>query len=103
MSFTSEKTDGCSDCITGLAEGYEEIRRDALGIDTLARPGLGLALFMSRGMAAWMAAWPPRMCRHDGASTSRGEQPEFVPQGLHSEVATILAGMALSASPRVRA
>ena len=103
MSSTSDKTNGCPDCIAGLAEGYEALRRDVLGIDSLARPGLGLALFMSSGMAAWMAAWPPRMCRHDGASTSRSEQPEVVPRGLRGEVTTILAGMVLSASTRIPA
>jgi len=78
-----------------LAAGYEELRRAALG-GGAARParGIGLALFLRSGMAAWMescaALVPPR------GATVRAAAPPVVPLDLRLEVATLLAEMALA-------
>jgi hypothetical protein len=79
-----------------LTVGYEELRRTALGD---AAPGsgrgIGLALFLRSGMAAWMescaALVPPR-----GATSARAATAPLVPLDLRLEVATLLAEMALA-------
>jgi hypothetical protein len=78
-----------------LAAGYEDLRRAALGGAPGSGRGIGLALFLRSGMAAWMescaALVPPR-----GAATARAATPPLVPLDLRLEVATILAEMALA-------
>lgn len=84
---------------SSLGERYEELRSLARnGGET--RGGLGLALFLRRGMAAWMEAWT--RCQPSPGSDAR-PKPKAVPAesatvmapGLHAEVALVLAGMAL--------
>jgi hypothetical protein len=77
----------------GLIARYEELRRQALG--RFGAQAQGLALFMRRGMSAWMQAWsqvtpPPSPVRPL-------DDPEICPVQLHAEVATLLAGMVLLA------
>jgi hypothetical protein len=44
--------------ILASAEGYETLRRVALGTPaTQDGPGLGFALLLRQGMAAWLNAW----------------------------------------------
>ncbi len=78
-----------------LAERYEELRAQVL--DMKGGRGLGLALFLGRGMAAWMEAWAS--CVPEGQSTERPTPPASsggsLPEGLRGEVALVLAGMAL--------
>lgn len=76
-----------------LVAEYEELRRVALVANGPSQ-GVGLALLLRRGMAAWMEACltavpspmprpaPPQAC--------------FLPADLRHEVATVLAAMALA-------
>jgi hypothetical protein len=78
----------------GLIARYEALRRQALGRS--GAQGQGLALFMRRGMGAWMQAWshcvaPPR------AAARPPDDQEICPVELHREVAMLLASMALVA------
>jgi hypothetical protein len=76
-----------------LTSEYEELRRVALaGLDGLQR-GIGFALLLRRGVAAWMdacltAALPsrPQPVPRDSCA---------VPPDLRGEVAQVLAAMAL--------
>jgi hypothetical protein len=45
--------------VQDLVAHYEQLRRDARDVPARCREGLGLALFLRRGMAAWMQAWSP--------------------------------------------
>jgi len=77
-----------------LAAGYEDLRRAALGGATGSARGIGLALFLRSGMAAWMeicAALVPSR----GAPARVAATP-VVPLDLRLEVATLLAEMALA-------
>lgn len=79
-----------------LAASYEELRRAALGAGAPGSGrGIGLALFLRSGMAAWMetcvALVPPR-----DAATARAATRPLVPVDLRLEVATLLAEMALA-------
>ena len=73
-----------------LAEHYETLRRIALR-DGPGRAGLGAALLLSKGMAAWMRGWractpaPPGHCQPTGA-------------GPPCEIVGVLAAMALACS-----
>jgi len=74
-----------------LREGYEVLRKQAL---EGRAGGLGLALLLREGMAAWIHAGeraipapvPPRPARPDPG----------LPDGVHGEIVTVLAGMALT-------
>lgn len=80
-------------------EQYEALRRQALDAPLSARSGLGLTLFLSRGMGAWWAALsalapqPPRPSAYDGdhsaARISSSQRPELV---------AVLAGMVMACS-----
>jgi hypothetical protein len=79
-----------------LAAGYEELRGAALGAGAPGSGrGIGLALFLRSGMAAWMescaALVPP-----PGAASALAATPPLVPLDLRLEVATLLAEMALA-------
>jgi hypothetical protein len=77
-----------------LLSGYEEIRSQALRSGSSGR-GHGLALFVRRGMAAWLTACAP-LTRPTEAP--RGMPADSrVPPDLRNEVATVLAEMALTA------
>ena len=77
---------------------YEQLRQEALRTSINSyRRSQGLALFIRRGMAAWIEAWtnyisPP-------LSVKRGEGNRLeqnLPVNLHTEVAILLANMALN-------
>jgi hypothetical protein len=74
-----------------LVVRYEELRRHALGQCTAQAQGL--ALFMHRGMAAWLQAWS--QCVGLAPARPPQDQPDC-PVHLHKEVAMLLASMVLS-------
>ena len=48
---------GCATGDGGLAVRYEEMRRAVLGEEGVGPHGHGVALFVRRGMAAWIRGW----------------------------------------------
>ena len=78
-----------------LLSGYEEIRSQALRSGCSGR-GHGLALFVRRGMAAWLTACAP-LTRPPEALREKPAESDRVPPDLRNEVATVLAEMALTA------
>jgi hypothetical protein len=95
-----EKKTSCEEETVGLIQAskedlinhYEELRLQALGQAGMNR-GLGFALLRQQGMRCWIESWskclpPPRI-----RESSTGY---CVPFELHSEIANILAGIALS-------
>jgi len=81
-----------------LVAGYEELRRSALCHASGSGRGIGFALFVRGGMAAWMVRCAAllRPSEAPPARRSASEQP-LVPQDFRVEVASLLAEMALSA------
>lgn len=77
-----------------LETRYEELRCQVVAA-LPAGAGLGLALFLREGMAAWARAWErvPEQAAH--ADHERGGQP--APAGLAGDLVHLLAGMALRA------
>ena len=78
-----------------LVEAYESLRGNVLG-DCEGCTGPGLALFMRKGMAAWMQACvrsapPPERRSVPLSSTSAN-----LPPGLRGELVVVLTAMVLS-------
>ena len=76
---------------------YEALRRAVLE-GTRGDGDLGLALFIRRGMAAWLRAWtacatPPR----SGDAIPAGPRP-VLPADIRGDVARLLITMALTAT-----
>lgn len=78
---------------------YERLRLEALDDRRLER-GHGLALFLSRGMAAWMKALstlqPGPTVAGDPANRDSGEDSVEIPRAVRSDLTAVLATMVLS-------
>jgi len=79
---------------------YEALRREALGPRGSLERGHGLALFLSRGMVAWMAALsalgPPRLTPSGKSQRSSPPHSSEFAVELRSDLTTLLAGMVLA-------
>jgi len=77
---------------------YEALRRDALETPA-GRAGHGLALLLTRGLPAWLAALatlvPHRPAAPPGATGPAAAAPR-VPSAVRAELTTVLAGMVLA-------
>jgi hypothetical protein len=76
-----------------FTEQYEQLRREATSHFVHGRKGLGLALFLRRGMTAWMQAWS--QCTVTPKVHSQPAMPAAIPIDLQTQVATLLAGIIL--------
>jgi hypothetical protein len=79
-----------------LVEQYEALRREALEVAPFGPRGQGLALFLARGMPAWLAALSalaPSPPRRDHAQAE--PRPQVLPT-IRAELTTVLAGMVLA-------
>lgn len=83
-------------------EGYEALRKHALGTGAKNQGGWGLALLMRHGMKSWMDAWSRRAPEVFVRPSSGAPPGEIVPLDLRQEVVMILTRMALSARQEVR-
>jgi hypothetical protein len=79
----------------GLIARYEELRRQALG--QFGAHAQGLALFMHRGMRAWMQAWSQCVPAPLPLPAAPSQDQETCPARLHTDVAMLLANMVLFA------
>jgi len=87
----SDSTDG-----EAFVARYEELRSRALGDDSAE--DRGFVLFARRGMVAWMKAWSGCEQKIERATVPGVKSaPVSLPPGLHAEIATMLATMAMSA------
>jgi len=78
-----------------LVARYERLRRDAIGPPVCQGEGLGLALFLQRGMTAWMQAWSECAPTCEARTHSQNCSEETIPGDVRSQIATLLAGMIL--------
>lgn len=80
------------------SERYEELRAQAAGESPRQFTPRGLALFLRSGMAAWVGAWSdPASLRSDEKQDKPLRHYRAKSVGLCSEVASLVAGMVLSA------
>ena len=79
-----------------LAEHYEQLRSDALSRPAGRAPALGLALFLRKGMTAWMRTWSSYI---QVAAPETAPLPGAVqtwPLDIRAQMTAILAGMILT-------
>jgi len=86
-----------------LCEQYEALRAQATG----ECPGIptprGLALLLRRGMPGWMTAWSDCVpVTRTTAPMSTNDKNNRLLDSLHSEVAVLLASMALQSQKEVQ-
>jgi hypothetical protein len=84
-----------------VLDQYEAMRREALGADPYGPRGHGLALFLSRGMPAWLVALSilerPHEREHAAGDLLLSDSPELAPV-VRSELTLVWAGMVLACS-----
>lgn len=79
--------------------GYEELRRQVL----IREGGPGLAVLMRGGVRAWMSACSVCSAPLPTKVFTQTEAGPVIPQGLHTEIVLILAGMLLHRCQEARA
>ena len=86
-----------------LCEQYEALRAQATGeYPGIATPR-GLALFLRQGMPGWMLAWSDCIpVTKTTAPMSTNDKNNRLLDSLHSEVAVLLASMALQSQKEVQ-
>lgn len=79
-----------------LTQGYEALRAQALGANAVASPARGLALFLRRGLPAWLESWERISPPPSPSSTEcRPPGPALLPLGIGAEAVVLLANMVL--------
>jgi hypothetical protein len=76
---------------------YEQLRNEALSLPAGHAPGL--ALFLRKGMTAWMRAWSSCMPKPVSETASLVGAVPTCSVDIRAQIATILAGMILSRQP----
>ena len=87
-----------------LLNQYEALRQEALRADALGRRGHGLALFICRGMAAWIDALSVLASQPKPVSETRHKSTAnwtCLPSSLRSDLTTVLADMVLTCTQEV--
>lgn len=82
-----------------VLDQYEAMRREALECDTYGSRGHGLALFLSRGMPAWLAALSildRRQGQHHTAEDLPPPRAPEIPAEARSELTLVWASMVLA-------
>ena len=86
-----------------VLEQYEALRREALEVAPFAPRGHGLALFIARGLPAWLAALTALAPSRPARAVAEGpaEPASRLLPAARVELTTVLAGMVLvCAQPR---
>lgn len=83
------------DAAEALTRRYEELRQQVLGRRGWDQ-GLGLALFLRQGMCCWLESWARCLAAAPTQEGPAATMLDRVPTASQGEIATILAGMALS-------
>jgi hypothetical protein len=78
-----------------LVAHYERLRHDALGSRSPADEGFGMALFLRRGMTAWMEAWSECASRIEPGPRSEPWVDETIPADTRLQITVLLASMIL--------
>jgi hypothetical protein len=79
-----------------LVNRYEQLRRQALGELFTEGAGLGLALFIRRGMTAWMEAWTKHASGIGAVGMRKPVVENVIQQDLSHQVTMLLTNMVMS-------
>ncbi len=75
---------------------YEDLRRQVSAQPGWTGQRWGLALLISRGVVAWMRAWPQRVVSIERQQSPTVPDHTELPSDLHHQVASVLADMILN-------
>ena len=78
-----------------LGAHYEQLRNDALSPAAARCPTPGLALFLRKGMTAWMRAWSPCMQNAAAEITAPPPATPSYPQDIRAQLTVLLASLIL--------
>jgi hypothetical protein len=88
-----------------VLEQYEALRRDVLAAGSSFDRGLGLSLFLTRGMSAWLSAVTALMPRSPRPAMISGpaqfERMPVLAPSVRSDLTVMLADMVLACSVEV--
>ena len=87
---------GSLDTGADWTQRYEDLRRQASAQPGWTGQRWGLALLISRGVVAWMGAWPQRMVSVERRQSHTVSDHTELPSDLHHQVALVLADMILN-------
>ena len=79
---------------------YEEVRREVLYAGMMGRRGHGLALFLSRGMRAWLEALTALRPRSIAGPKMMPEESVDLASAARPDLTALLAGMVLACIER---
>jgi hypothetical protein len=83
-----------------LVDQYEALRREVTDKAWAGEPGTGLALFLRRGMSAWLDGLAPLAPPSGSSQREQGvPQPDRLPSpppSVRTHFTTVLAGMILA-------
>jgi hypothetical protein len=79
-----------------LVNRYEQLRRQALGELFTEGAGLGLALFIRRGMTAWMEAWTKHASGIGAVGIRKPAGENTIEQDISNQVTMVLTNMVMS-------
>ena len=91
MNTTGGNLDGHA-----LAVRYEALRKDVVEAGGRRHTGHGLALFVRKGMAAWMNSFGEDEPVRGAACRVASSPGTGMPEGIEKSLINILAGMALA-------
>jgi len=76
-----------------LIDRYERLRNQALGKLFTTGQGLGLALFMRKGMVAWAQAWTEHTPKVKRESPQGLDIKNHFPNNINSQITMLLTNM----------
>jgi hypothetical protein len=93
--------------IQNLSEGnrmedqYEALRKEAIGTGPIFRNTYGLALFLSRGMAAWLMASAQLIPQTTAMASTQESSPVTVSAADQTDLTLLLADMVLACQQEI--
>ena len=79
-----------------LIDRYEKLRDQALGQLFTNGQGLGLALFMQKGMTVWSQTWSEHTAEVKHRDTVVWDCSKIVPENISGQITTMLTNMIMS-------
>jgi len=76
-----------------LINRYEQLRSQALGKLFASNQGLGLALFMRKGMVSWAKAWTECTPKVKAPSTHNPDIDTLFSENINSQITMVLTNM----------
>jgi len=79
-----------------LISRYEQLRDQALGQLFTSGQGLGLALFMQKGMTVWSQTWSEHTPEVKPGDTMVLDSSRIVPENISGQITTMLTNMIMN-------